>query len=69
MTDWTPREFEIKLDFLGAGRFNSVAYEDGLNAVKNPRDYQRTERVIDKSQKLKIIMAPGGGFMCQLIKQ
>jgi alpha-glucosidase len=69
MTDWTQREFEIKLDFLGDGEFQSVAYEDGLNAVKNPRDYQRKERAMDKSQKLKIIMAPGGGFMCRLIKQ
>ncbi len=69
LTDWELREFEINLDFLGEGKFQSTWYSDGLNATKNPRDYQRKEMITEKSESITIRMAPGGGFVCRFVKQ
>jgi alpha-glucosidase len=69
MTDWESREVKIDLGFLGEGSFQLIGYKDGVNAMKNPRDYQRSEFSIDKSKSLIVEMAPGGGFVYRLIKQ
>lgn len=66
MTDWEARVFEIDLKFMGIEKFKATIYEDGLNATKNPRDYQHHEMDADKNFKLKIKMAPGGGFVARL---
>ena len=63
MTDWTARELEIDLSFLPAGRFEIESYEDGPNANRFGSDYRRTEAQIDRSTKLKIKLAPGGGWV------
>jgi alpha-glucosidase len=68
MTDWEPKEFDVDLNFLGNGKYQSTFYEDGLNAKKNPRDYQRKEMAVEKNQKLKIRMAEGGGFVWRFVK-
>jgi alpha-glucosidase len=62
MTDWSTREFTLKLDFLGEGQFKLIGYEDGINAEKNPRDYQYREELVDRNQSITVRLAPGGGF-------
>lgn len=62
MTDWDPREFEVKLDFLGEGKYEAIIYEDGMNADRYASDYRCSKRVVSSSDTLKIKMAPGGGL-------
>ena len=40
MTDWTGRDFELNLSFLGDGDYGMQAYQDGLNASRNAQDYK-----------------------------
>lgn len=68
MTDWTAREFEVDLSFLGDGGFTASICEDGLNAEKYGSDYRMRKEEVDRSKKLKITMAPGGGYVVKLIK-
>jgi alpha-glucosidase len=68
MTDWTVREFTIDLNFLSSGKYKISTCPDGINASKNPRDYQFIESVTEKNQKLTIQMSSGGGFVAKLIK-
>ncbi|HZN00746.1 MAG TPA: glycoside hydrolase family 97 protein [Pyrinomonadaceae bacterium] len=66
MTDWTSRTLDIDLSFLPAGRFEMVAYEDGPNADKMGHDYKLRISDIDRSKKLKINLASGGGWAARI---
>ncbi len=68
MTDWTPREFEVDLSFLGEGSYKAVIFSDGINADRYAQDYKKTETEISKDDKLKISMAPGGGYVVRLTR-
>lgn len=65
MGDWTARELEIDLSFLSGGNYQITTVEDGINASKNASDYRISKSVITRSQKLKINLAPGGGFVAK----
>jgi alpha-glucosidase len=62
MTDWTPRDLEIALDFLPEGSFEVDSYQDGVNADRWASDYKRVRLTATRSTRLKIHLAPGGGW-------
>jgi alpha-glucosidase len=62
MTDWTPRDFEIQLGFLGEGQFEFTTYSDGVNADRYASDYRKEKKTVSESDVLKIHLAPGGGW-------
>ncbi len=67
MTDWTPRDLEIDFSFLGDGDFKIDSYEDGVNADRNASDYRKTTtKQISRTTKMKIHLAPGGGFAARI---
>ena len=68
MTDWTSRTLEIDFSFLPSGRFRMVAYEDGLNAEKMGHDYKVMTRDIDRTRKLTIRLASGGGWAARIYR-
>ena len=66
MTDWTPRDLEIDFSFLPDGNFTLDSYEDGVNADRNASDYRKTTKQINRTTKMKIHLAPGGGFAARI---
>jgi len=66
MTNWTERDIEIDLSFLPAGNFTMDAYQDGINADRMASDYKKTTSQVSKSTKLKVHLAPGGGYAARL---
>ncbi|MBL7825693.1 MAG: glycoside hydrolase family 97 protein [Saprospiraceae bacterium] len=65
MTDETPRQFKIKLDFLEPKRTYEVTiYEDGPKAhyLDNPYPVNIRKVKVKKGQTLKINLAAGGGW-------
>jgi alpha-glucosidase len=66
MTNWTERDIEIDLSFLPAGNFTMDAYQDGINADRMASDYKKTTSPVTKSTKLKVHLAPGGGYAARL---
>ena len=68
MTDWTARALEIDMSFLASGEYNMATCEDGINAVKDASDYRMENERVDKSKKVVINMAPGGGYVAKLTK-
>jgi alpha-glucosidase len=67
MTDWTPRDVEIDLSFLPAGRFKLTSFEDGANADRYGSDYKKTVKEVDRNSKLKIHMMGGGGWAARVV--
>lgn len=62
ITDWTPRDVEVDLSFLG-GTCEVVLLRDGANADRKASDYRRETLRIDTASPLKMHLAPGGGFV------
>ena len=66
MTDWTARELEIDFSFLSGGSYEIESYEDGVNANRLGNDYTKIKRQLDKSTKLRIKLAEGGGWAARI---
>ena len=66
MTDWTPRILDIDFSFLPDGNFTLEAYQDGVNADRNATDYKKVTLQVTKTTKLKIELAPGGGWAARI---
>jgi alpha-glucosidase len=62
MSDWTARDLEIDLSFLPEGNFTIEAFQDGVNADRIASDYKKTATQVNKATKLKVHLAPGGGW-------
>jgi alpha-glucosidase len=66
MTDWTARELEVDFSFLPEGSFKMDAYQDGVNAGRAAFDYKKVSGRADRSTRLKIKLAEGGGWAARL---
>jgi alpha-glucosidase len=66
MTDWTARDLDVDLSFLGDGSFTIEAFQDGVNADRVASDYKKTTGRVSKGEKLKIHLAPGGGWAARI---
>lgn len=62
ITSWEEREIEIDFSFLGEGNYQADVFRDGINADRNAADYKREIINVNKNSKLKVKMAPGGGW-------
>lgn len=69
MTDWTGRTLDIDLSFLPPGRFQMSSFEDGPNAERTGHDYKSTTREITRTTRLKITLAPGGGWAARISRR
>jgi alpha-glucosidase len=66
MTNWTARDTEIDLSFLGDGTFEAEVFEDGINADRDATDYKREVITVTKNDKLKVSMLSGGGWAARI---
>jgi len=66
ITDWTPRELDVTLDFLPAGTYKLIEFVDGINADQLAEDYARKETLVKAGDHIKIKMAPGGGYAAMI---
>ncbi|MCW3118652.1 MAG: alpha-glucosidase [Chitinophagaceae bacterium] len=69
MTDWTPRDLDLKFDFLDDGVYKATLCKDGVNADRYASDYIIETSLVKKNDSMKIHLAPGGGMMLRLEKQ
>jgi alpha-glucosidase len=69
MTDWTAREFNLRLEFLDDGMYEATLCTDGVNAENYPSDYIIKQSSFDKKVPINIKMAAGGGFVLKLSKK
>ncbi len=69
MTDDTPREFNIKLDFLSEGAYDMEVFKDGINAGNYAEDYKREMKKVKKNDVLELNLVGGGGWIAQIRKE
>jgi alpha-glucosidase len=68
MTNWTPRELTLDFSFLGTGNYQATIFKDGMNADRDATDYKKESIKISSGEKVKIQLAPGGGWVARIEK-
>jgi len=68
MSNWTPRELTLDFSFLGAGSYQAVVFKDGINADREATDYKKEVIKVSSGDKVKIQLAPGGGWAARIEK-
>lgn len=66
MTDWTERDIDVPLHFLGSGAYRADIFADGVNALKDGTDYRHYQQQVDKDSCLHIHLSSGGGWVAIL---
>ena len=66
LTDWSPRDMDLDLSFLGTGEFVMEIFSDGINADKYASDYKHQMMDLNSSLKMNIHLAPGGGWVARI---
>ncbi|HEX7959403.1 MAG TPA: glycoside hydrolase family 97 protein [Terriglobales bacterium] len=66
MNDWTARSLDLDFSFLPEGIFTMEAYQDGVNADRAASDYKKTTMQVNKTTRLKVQLAPGGGWAARI---
>ncbi len=66
LTDWSSRDMELDLAFLPAGDYTIEVFQDGINADRYAGDYKHFTKNIKSGDKIKIHMAPGGGWAARI---
>ena len=69
MTNWTRREITIDFSFLGPGNWQATVFRDGINADRDATDYNKEVIAVTSGDKLKINLAPGGGWAARIEKE
>lgn len=69
ITNWTPREIDVPLDFLSAGEFEATLYADGSLDESLPNSLSKQQRTVTAATPLHIALAPGGGFVAVIRAQ
>jgi alpha-glucosidase len=69
ITNWTPRDMELSFDFLSEGKtYRMEIIHDGINADVTAVDYKKISSEVKKGDKLKINLAPGGGWVARIFE-
>ncbi len=69
LNDWKARDLTLDLGFLGEGEWTMEIFRDGINADRAARDYKREFVPVSADRKVKIHMAPGGGWTARVTKK
>ena len=66
LNGWSPRELEIRLTFLGSGKYTADIYSDAADADRNPKHVEITHKTVDHDSSLTAKLAPAGGYAVRL---
>jgi alpha-glucosidase len=66
ITNWTPRDLTIPLEFLGPGNYTAEIYADSPDAGENPAKLAIEKKAVTRAGSLRARMASGGGYAVRL---
>jgi alpha-glucosidase len=66
ITNWTPRELKLRLEFLGDGKFEASLYLDASTDGDKPNELRQETRELSADKTLDVALAVGGGFVAVL---
>jgi len=68
LNNWTARDLDLDFSFLGSGAYHADIFRDGPNADRVGVDYRREKRRVSPTERIRIHLAPGGGWAARLVR-
>jgi len=69
ITNWTPRELHVPLNFLGAGRYTAEIYQDASDAGTNPKNVAIKKQTVRSGETLTLHLSAGGGCAIRFVPE
>ena len=66
MTNSTPRELDVALDFLESGQYQVRVFRDADESAEYPDRVEEETRAVSSGDKLHLKLTPAGGYACWL---
>jgi alpha-glucosidase len=66
MTDWTPRDLELSLDFLGDGTYLAQVWADAPDSDQHPEKLVQEDLVLTREDLHTAVLSAGGGQVIHL---
>ncbi len=67
ITNWTPRDITLPLNFLGTGQYSAEIYQDAPDAERFPQHVSIERKTVQQSDTLHLHLAPGGGCAIRFV--
>ncbi len=67
MTDWSPRNLKISLQFLGEGLYRAEIYQDSRRVPEDPSRVEAVLQEVSAGSQLEISLVSGGGCAVRLL--
>jgi alpha-glucosidase len=67
LTNWSGRQMELGLDFLGSGDYKATIYADTTDADQHPTNVRIESKNVNRGSKLQATQAPGGGYAVRFV--
>ncbi|HEX9615429.1 MAG TPA: glycoside hydrolase family 97 C-terminal domain-containing protein, partial [Bacteroidota bacterium] len=69
MTDWSPRDTEVKLEFLGDGKYTAEIYRDAGDSGTHPTSVVMERKTVDRTSTLVMSLASAGGYAVRFVRE
>ncbi|WP_223808935.1 glycoside hydrolase family 97 protein [Rufibacter hautae] len=69
MTDWSERELQVDVSFLGEGDYTMTVWKDGVNANRNAEDFKMEKLEVNRHSSISANLAKGGGWVARFSKK
>lgn len=69
LTNWTSRDLQVPLSFLGSGRYDAEIYEDAADADRDPRHVSIRTQTVQPRDTLTLHLASGGGCAIRFVPE
>lgn len=66
ITNWSPRDVNLPLNFLGDGKYTAEIYRDAPDADQNPQHVIIEKKTVERTDTLALHLAAGGGTAVRL---
>ena len=67
LTNWSPRQLDLALGFLGTGNYTAEIYSDAEDADQHPAHVRMERKNVNRNQRLTANLAPGGGYAVRFV--
>jgi alpha-glucosidase len=67
LTNWSSRDLDIPLAFLGDGKYRAEIYADAPDADRYPKSVSVRKQTVDRNMHLKAQLASGGGYAVRFV--
>ena len=67
LTNWSGRQMELGLDFLGSGDYEATIYADAADAEQRPTNVRIGRKIVNRGSKLQATLASGGGYAVRFV--